>query len=530
MVLGMFGGMQSVLLGAIKYQRVQAQRRVEVARKGEEIRAKLLQQQRSAELHVALLVAASGERVRVARAKIDRVTGGWRCSTLSGYLRGGDDIYKKNFRMTRESFDALLVIVQKTAFAAFVTDDERVRDYYEMDPLHRPKLWGARALFLANAARDHPDTRYKLAACLYLMGQGGRLKQVADVASQGESSLRRWIGEFCDAVVSEVAPIYMSRKPFTAEERQAISGQFASRRGIRDVLLAVDGSHIHYFPGEDYATMLDYKNYKGWTSILAVAFVDSFYRFFDLDVGYPGRAGDNTVLKDNWLMAAIRAEPEKWLGSNGFVISDTGASDADSFLMNPYHQPTDPSFCWFNFCHSSTRFFVEETFGRWKNRWRFLIDPCHTTHALTTRMIYASAILHNFCTVHKRDGLSMRSGKSAEWQVFFAQNQAMLCPSCSRRDRWHCPHQAMYRLGTNGASLVARQRKAPSEVREEVRKQLWNGVLDGSALSVVDDEIVDAESPALAAEIARVRGVLHDRVAARRAGATDPTALRTGCI
>ena len=145
-------------------------------------------------------------------------------------------------------------------------------------------------------------------------------------------------------------------------------------------------------------------------------------------------------------------------------------------------------------------------------------------------MIYASAILHNFCMVHKRDGLSMRSGKSAEWHVFFAQNQAMICPSCSRRDRWHCPHQAMYRLGTNGASLVARQRKAPSEVREEVRKQLWNGVLDGSALSVVDDENVDAESPALAAEIARVRGVLHDRVAARRAGATDPTALRTGCI
>ena len=34
----------------------------------------------------------------------------------------------------------------------------------------------------------------------------------------------------------------------------------------------------------------------------------------DIDVGYPGRAGDNTVLTHNWLMKAIAANPDEWLG------------------------------------------------------------------------------------------------------------------------------------------------------------------------------------------------------------------------
>ena len=51
---------------------------------------------------------------------------------------------------------------------------------------------------------------------------------------------------------------------------------------------------------------------------------------------------------------------------------------------------------WFNFGHSSSRFFVEETVGRWRRRFRFLPNPCATGHELTAQMIFASLILHNF--------------------------------------------------------------------------------------------------------------------------------------
>ena len=104
-----------------------------------------------------------------------------------------------------------------------------------------------------------------------------------------------------------------------------MQGQFASRRGFPGVSLAVDGSHIPFRP-KNRSFFMDYHKYfKGWTSILAVAFVDSYYRFiFDVDVGYPGRAGDNTVLSRSPLMASIASEPDKWLGKGGVILGDSG--------------------------------------------------------------------------------------------------------------------------------------------------------------------------------------------------------------
>ena len=51
-----------------------------------------------------------------------------------------------------------------------------------------------------------------------------------------------------------------------------------------------------------------------------VAFVDSYHRFFDLHVGFPGRAGDNTVLSRYRLMDDMRADPATWLGRDKIEI------------------------------------------------------------------------------------------------------------------------------------------------------------------------------------------------------------------
>ena len=134
-------------------------------------------------------------------------------------------------------------------------------------------------------------------------------------------------------------------------------------------------------------------------------------------------------------MQDLVAEPDKWLGQGGVVLGDSGASDGDEIFLNPYYNPTDPDKCWFNFCHSSTRFFVEETFGRWKNRWRFLLDPSRVDHKLTTQMIYASAVLHNFCTAHPRDQTADLPPEMSDkaWQTFYREYDAHVCPTCRRR-------------------------------------------------------------------------------------------------
>ena len=234
---------------------------------------------------------------------------------------------------------------------------------------------------------------------MYTFAHGGTIEVAADVASIGPATLRRWLHSFSMAVIQRLKPIYMPCKPFSKDERDAVQGEFASRRGLPNVTLACDGTHTPFKP-PNKKVALDYRNYKGWYSLLTVAFCDSFYRFFDIDVGYPGRAGDNTVLSRNWLMAKISADKDKWLGPGGVVLGDSGASDGDEFFLNPYHAPTDPDRCWFNFCHSSTRFYIEQVFGIWKSRFRFLLHPCNTKHKLTVKMIYASAILHNFLIVN----------------------------------------------------------------------------------------------------------------------------------
>jgi len=236
--------------------------------------------------------------------------------------------------------------------------------------------------------------------------------------------------------------------------------------------------------------------------------VDSFYRFFDVDVGFPGRAGDNTVLSKSPFMRQLSMDPATWLGEAGVVLGDCGASDGDNIFLNPYHSPRDPEKCWFNFCHSSTRFFVEQTFGIWKSKWRFLLDPSRVDHELTSDMIYASTVLHNFCIVHSPNGPELPAEMSQQaWQNFFTHYKAMSCPSCTRRNSRHCPHQAVYR---NGALRQVNTRRAPSVVREELCNRLWADM--GRDFTLTGD---DAD---------RVRQVMRVRAGGEMDAESDPMA------
>jgi len=301
----------------------------------------------------AAMLAATGEvnGSKLVRQVIERAAGGWRSSTLFGYMRGSDSTFKKNFRMAKHSFDHLCDKLRHSGLAPRTgvapdapSDDARAR---------------RRALaLLAYRQRDVPSLRFRVATCLYAMGNGGRLKVCADVASIGEATIRRWLHEFSSACMLELRTEYMPCTPMSPDERTKVSAQFAARRGMQHVVLACDGSHIPFRP-KNKENYNDYKNYKGWTSMLAVAFVDSFYRFHEVQVGAPGRSGDNTVLRSSWFMEAIRDNPSIWLGEHGVILGDSGASDGDAFFLNPYHSPSAPEQCWFNFCHSSSRFFVE---------------------------------------------------------------------------------------------------------------------------------------------------------------------------
>ena len=417
---------------------------------------------------VTALVMASTACVDSARRTEQRALGKWRGSTLSGYLRNDEKSRKDAFRASDNRLDTLVTLLQDTKLAG--TGWRNV-----LQPADR----GRKVTRKATEVRDPPTLRYKVATCLYAMAHGGTLKTIADAASIGKSTLRLWLEDFSDGVTQRVKPLYMPGTPWDPETLTAVRGQFASRRGIDVACLACDGSHIPFKPKNKRVAM-DYRNYKGWNSILLVGFVDSFYRFFEVDVGYPGRAGDNTVLARNGFMRKLETAADTYLGVGGLILGDSGASDGDRIFINPYHAPTTPERCWFNFCHSSTRFFVEQTFGMWKNRFRFLLHGMpEANHRLMTKMIYASTVLHNFFLADPGDELETAADplNDPSWKSFFEKHKAHMCPTCKREGKAHCIHQAAYR---QGAAQVKAAREAPSDLRDALCEKLWREVCAGS--------------------------------------------------
>ena len=102
-----------------------------------------------------------------------------------------------------------------------------------------------------------------------------------------------------------------------------------------------------------------------------LAFVSPFYTFIDCEIGHAARVGDSMMIDYGALGCKVIRDRMRWLGPNGYILGDGGFGLVD-ILLTLYHNPRTKMQKYFNFCLSSTRFVVEETFGRWKNRFRVL--------------------------------------------------------------------------------------------------------------------------------------------------------------
>lgn len=388
-----------------------------------------------------LLLRLSAIVALLKRREVKRADGGWEGSTLNGYVESGDEAtYKKKFRCSKANFD---FIVQELSTAGYVVDNK------------------------CRSKKLRMTARFKVAVCLYYLAhRGSEVEPTADVASVGESTVRLYLRQFSAGVLKVLRPHFMPATKPTAERIRRVRSEFAGRRGIAEVALAVDGTHIPFKGGPDY------KNYKGWESILDVSWVNSFYLFVDADVGYAGKCGDNGVIAQSALFAQIKADPEAWLGKDGVVSADGGCSDGGVLLLNPIPNAVEQPDLLYNLCHSSTRFFVEETFGRWKNRWRFLLSEINLDHALAVQLIYVTKVLHNLLTHRMDDAVDFTAGTDEEWEEFFDTFERDACPECTRRKKMHCPHMA----GNRNARCVASGPAA--QKRFDIRDALWERMRD----------------------------------------------------
>eukprot|EP00961_Rhodomonas_salina_P126872 1709997-Rhodomonas_salina.2 len=84
-------------------------------------------------------------------------------------------------------------------------------------------------------------------------------------------------------------PVYMSGKP-TPEQLKLIRRAFMLRHCINDC-------HCEYC------------NYKNQYSVLCLMFVNSYYLFAGVDVGFPGRASDMQAVPASTVMKSIQEDP-----------------------------------------------------------------------------------------------------------------------------------------------------------------------------------------------------------------------------
>ena len=128
-----------------------------------------------------------------------RALGKWRGSTIAGYLGHDDTTYKENFRCGQQLFASFSASCRNSKF---VTAHEMNPVWVAAQLAGKSKAyrqWHAAVRKMVQVL-DPPNFRFKLGVCLYAMGQGGRVKQIADAASVGVSTVRGWLEQLTTVV------------------------------------------------------------------------------------------------------------------------------------------------------------------------------------------------------------------------------------------------------------------------------------------------------------------------------------------
>ena len=246
----------------------------------------------------------------------------------------------------------------------------------------------------------------RVAIALWRLATNGDYRTIAHLFGVSRASVCLIVRDVCDAIVQVLLPKYIQAPH--GERLQSIVDGFASKWGFPQCVGAIDGSHIPIVSPLDCPA--DYYNRKGFHSIILQAVVDHEYRFWNINVGWPGRVHDARVFTNSELFEKAQAgtllpsSPRFIHGVNvPLVILADPAYPLLPWLMKPYVQHGNLSVAAknFNYRLSRARMVVENAFGRLKGRWRCLLKRNDTATEDVPTIISACCVLHNICEVHK---------------------------------------------------------------------------------------------------------------------------------
>ncbi|XP_028901135.2 uncharacterized protein LOC105219772 [Zeugodacus cucurbitae] len=116
----------------------------------------------------------------------------------------------------------------------------------------------------------------RMAIALYTLGSSAEYRTIGRLCGISKTSVCCILKDFCRGVWDKISSKYLTSSFLTQEKiTECVEG--FTKIGFPQCLGAVDGCHVDISPSASDA--VDYFNYKGWYSMVLLAFVD--YRFLD---------------------------------------------------------------------------------------------------------------------------------------------------------------------------------------------------------------------------------------------------------
>ncbi|XP_071058858.1 uncharacterized protein [Pseudochaenichthys georgianus] len=212
------------------------------------------------------------------------------------------------------------------------------------------------------------------------------------------------INEVCDAIKAEFAAEVI-QCPTTTEEWTAIAEQFEKRWQFPHCCGALDGKHVAVTC--PWNTGSEYRNYKGFFSIVLMALVDADYKFLWIDVGSDGSSNDAIIYNGSELKEGLESPnnifnlpEEKSLPGDDvpvpyYIVGDN-AFGINKSLMNPFPiRNMEHHDRIFNYRLSRARRVVENAFGILAHKFRVLLRTMNQRPGTCRKIITTCVILHN---------------------------------------------------------------------------------------------------------------------------------------
>ena len=131
----------------------------------------------------------------------------------------------------------------------------------------------------------------RVAVALWRLATNCEFRTIGHLFGISRSTACVIVQEVCRAIVDVLMPKHI-KKPKGSQLKEMVE-VFEMKWGVPQCIGAVDGSHIPIITPTEFHT--DYFNRKGWHSVILQGVVDPCYRFWDINVGWPGSVHDARV-------------------------------------------------------------------------------------------------------------------------------------------------------------------------------------------------------------------------------------------